>query len=296
MWNRLTKALDDRKSNDRWDDEPISPGPRRRTESIVTSSSGRKPSSATRGDDRDRSERVYIPTSTSYASTLSSTVGRDDRGRAGEFDTDRERRSDRERRRDSDNFQSNGKSGKDRSSKDSERRRDRGYEDERGSRRGDSKRDRDRSRSRDRDRDRDRDRRDSKKNRERSRDRAGEAKDYERDEKRRDMKGTGTGSSSVTRGKEERRSERGGRDQGVSRAGPPDGGANSAQASGAFSAQIGGQNFNPFPGQIPNQSAAPFRPPLSVDEGGPGLAADYYGDQGQSVLDQPGVRPKPPSV
>jgi hypothetical protein len=319
MWNRLAKALDDRKSNDRWDDEPVSPSSRRRTESIVTSSSGRKPSSATRGDDRDRSERVYIPTSTSYASTLSSTVGRDDRGRAGEFDIDRERRSDRERRRDSDNFQSresarvvstsSGKSGKERSSKDSERRRDRGHEDERGSRRGDSRKDRDYSGSRDWDRDQDRrdskkdrersgsrDRRDGKRTRSRSRDRAGEAKDYERDEKRRDRRGTGTGSNSVARGKEERRGERVGKDQGVSRAGPPNGGGNSAQASGTFSAQVGGQNFTPFPGQIPNQSAAPFRPPLSVDEGGPGLAADYYGDQGQSVLDQPGVRPKPPSV
>ncbi|KAI9882562.1 MAG: hypothetical protein M1823_005691 [Watsoniomyces obsoletus] len=33
-----------------------------------------------------------------------------------------------------------------------------------------------------------------------------------------------------------------------------------------------------FPGQFPEQSTAPYRPPLSVQEGGPGLAADYYGD------------------
>ncbi len=51
-----------------------------------------------------------------------------------------------------------------------------------------------------------------------------------------------------------------------------------------------------FPGQNPSSFSAPFRPGLSVDEGGPGLAAEYYGDQGQSVAHQPGVRPQPPSV
>ncbi|KAI9781836.1 MAG: hypothetical protein M1839_005628 [Geoglossum umbratile] len=362
MWNRVVKALDDRKSNDRWDDEPVSPDSRRRAESIVTSSSGRKPSSTTRGDDRDRSERVYIPTSTSYASTLSSNVGRDERD-VGERDADRERRSDQSGKRDSDSFQrqeparvgsmSSSKSGKDRSSKDTERRRDRGQEDERGGRRDrdrdrsrsrerrDGKRDRDRSRSRDRDRDRDRrdskkdrdrsrsrDRRDSKRTRSRSRDRVGGARDYEQDDKRRDRKGSGAREKGERRGEKSRDPDRGGSDQGVSRAGPLDGGNHSAQASGAFSAQVGGQNFNQFPGQydvagpqgsgfhppgaaapqipsqvpdifpgqVPKQSAAPFRPPLSVNEGGPGLAADYYGDQGQSVLDQPGVRPKPPSL
>ena len=51
-----------------------------------------------------------------------------------------------------------------------------------------------------------------------------------------------------------------------------------------------------FPGQFPAQTSAPYRPPLSISEGGPGLAADYYGDQGQSVSDQPGVRPPEPSL
>src|SRR5262249_52595298 len=41
-----------------------------------------------------------------------------------------------------------------------------------------------------------------------------------------------------------------------------------------------------FPGQVPDDFSAPYRPPES-----PGLAADYYGDQGESVLQQPGVRP-----
>ena len=51
-----------------------------------------------------------------------------------------------------------------------------------------------------------------------------------------------------------------------------------------------------FPGQFPTTSAGPYRPPLAVKEGGPGLAADYYGDAGQSVTDQPGVRPQQPSL
>ena len=51
-----------------------------------------------------------------------------------------------------------------------------------------------------------------------------------------------------------------------------------------------------FPGQFPAQSAAPYRPPLAASEGGPGLAAEYYGDAGQSVVDQPGVRIHSPSL
>ncbi|KAI9800117.1 MAG: hypothetical protein M1833_003444 [Piccolia ochrophora] len=51
-----------------------------------------------------------------------------------------------------------------------------------------------------------------------------------------------------------------------------------------------------FPGQFPQQSTEPYRPPLAANEGGPGLAAEYYGDLGQSVADQPGVRPHRPSL
>ena len=51
-----------------------------------------------------------------------------------------------------------------------------------------------------------------------------------------------------------------------------------------------------FPGQFPTTSAGPYRPPLAFNEGGPGLAADYYGDAGQSVADQPGVRPQQPTL
>ncbi|OJK03369.1 hypothetical protein ASPACDRAFT_21880 [Aspergillus aculeatus ATCC 16872] len=46
-----------------------------------------------------------------------------------------------------------------------------------------------------------------------------------------------------------------------------------------------------FPDQFPTTFAEPYRPPNPAGE-----AADYYGDQGQSVQDQPGVRPKPQMV
>ena len=51
-----------------------------------------------------------------------------------------------------------------------------------------------------------------------------------------------------------------------------------------------------FPGQFPSESSRPYRPPLAKNEGGPGLASEYYGDSGQSVQDQPGVRPQPPPL
>ena len=43
-----------------------------------------------------------------------------------------------------------------------------------------------------------------------------------------------------------------------------------------------------FPGEFPAAYTRPYRPP--------GLAAEYYGDHGESVADQPGVRPQPPSI
>ncbi|KAL9130324.1 MAG: hypothetical protein Q9217_001463 [Psora testacea] len=51
-----------------------------------------------------------------------------------------------------------------------------------------------------------------------------------------------------------------------------------------------------FPGQFPVESSAPYRPPLASSEGGPGLAADYYGDAGESVAQQPGYRKHSPSL
>ena len=51
-----------------------------------------------------------------------------------------------------------------------------------------------------------------------------------------------------------------------------------------------------FPGQFPSDTAAPYRPPMAKSEGGPGLAAEYYGDAGQSVAEQPGVRTHSPNL
>ncbi|KAJ5733474.1 hypothetical protein N7493_002260 [Penicillium malachiteum] len=47
-----------------------------------------------------------------------------------------------------------------------------------------------------------------------------------------------------------------------------------------------------FPGQFPAEVAAPYFPPNNPA----GAAADYYGDQGQSVSEQPGVRPHKPDI
>ncbi|KAJ5287044.1 hypothetical protein N7478_002730 [Penicillium angulare] len=47
-----------------------------------------------------------------------------------------------------------------------------------------------------------------------------------------------------------------------------------------------------FPGQFPTDVAQPYYPPNNPA----GAAADYYGDQGQSVSEQPGVRPHKPPV
>lgn len=52
---------------------------------------------------------------------------------------------------------------------------------------------------------------------------------------------------------------------------------------------------NQFPGQDPAQYSQPFMPGLSHTDSF-GEAAEYYGDQGESVQTQPGVRPQPPSV
>jgi len=65
-----------------------------------------------------------------------------------------------------------------------------------------------------------------------------------------------------------------------------------SSASAPMSAHVPDQ----FPGQFPSGIAEPYRPPMAVSEGGPGLAADYYGDTGESVAMQPGVRPQQPSL
>ncbi|MCJ1468147.1 hypothetical protein MMC07_006775 [Pseudocyphellaria aurata] len=130
-------------------------------------------------------------------------------------------------------------------------------------------------------------------------------------------------STRVISREDNRRKERG---LSTSDADPADGSVRApARPSGSFSEQIGSADFvqfpgqydgqsgfigqptvsttrisdhvqDQFPGQFPTQSAAPYRPPLGASQGRPGLAADYYGDSGQSVAEQPGVRPHPPSL
>ncbi|MCJ1393658.1 hypothetical protein MMC18_006534 [Xylographa bjoerkii] len=169
-------------------------------------------------------------------------------------------------------------------------------------REGEKGRKKDRSTSRDRKRNRE--------NRSRSRD---------REERRRDRKE-----------RREKRQERdGGKDRGLSKSENDYKGTSrtgeSSSGTGNFSAQVKGSGFtqfpgqfdggmpglpsgpphpphmsdhvpDQFPGQFPSGTSAPYRPPLSVEQGGPGLAADYYGDAGESVATQPGVRPQAPTL
>jgi serine/arginine repetitive matrix protein 2 len=65
-----------------------------------------------------------------------------------------------------------------------------------------------------------------------------------------------------------------------------------ALPAGTMSSHIQAQ----FPGQNPTQFTAPFMPPGPVHTDSFGEAADYYGDMGQSVQHQPGVRPDRPAV
>ncbi len=112
--------------------------------------------------------------------------------------------------------------------------------------------------------------------------------------------------------KEKRRKERRGGEE-TSR-GPADfssqiGSAGFAQFPGQYDGAIPGPVERPpdhtemsshvqdqFPGQFPTDSSAPYRPPLASSEGGPGLAAEYYGDAGESVLEQPGHRLQSPNL
>ena len=253
------------------------------SESIVSSNSARKPS---RGDDRD-GDRGFNPTSTSYSSTSrSSYPGTASASIASSYATASNGQADDPILppglvRNPSLANQTPKSRPSRDDRDQDRARER-------------KSERRRSSSRDRKRD--------------------------RDSKRRERKGQ---RNKVDRGD--------GKDRGLTRSGSgyaeepstPRAGEISAQAGGSFNAQVGSSGFtqfpgqydggipgftsgppplhesmsahvqDQFPGQFPLESTAPYRPPLAASEGGPGLAADYYGDAGESVAEQPGVRPHP---
>ena len=53
--------------------------------------------------------------------------------------------------------------------------------------------------------------------------------------------------------------------------------------------------LNQFPNRVPSQFAVPYVPGISHADSF-GAAAEYYGDTGESVQHQPGVRPQQPSV
>lgn len=297
MWKAIIGKSSERADNStsRRKDEVDRPAARHRSESIVSSNASRKPP---RGDDRDRG---FNPNSTSYSSTsrtaypgtappsvassyatapgnqvdqafappglvrnpsLADQVARPTNDR-----DDHRRESDRERAVD----------GRMRRSTSRERTRD----------------DKERSRSRER------------KGKKRTK--------KERRENRETDRGLDRGMSRSGDSYTEA--------QGLDRAGDY-----TAQPSGSFNAQVGGSSFtqfpgqydggmpafpptpspaattmsshvpDQFPGQFPLQATAPYRPPLAASEGGLGLAAEYYGDTGESVSQQPGVRPQPPSL
>jgi len=294
MWSRVLGLSSEKQedsssaSKKRKDDTQTQ---RKRTESTVTSTLARKPSQS------DERGRGFNPTSTSYSSTSRSPYpGAASASVASSYATAPSNSvnatiapPDLVRNPSLANQMPKGKTGRDE--------RDRG-----GERDGKSGRRRDRSSSRDRkverqDRSRSRDREERKKDRREKRER-----------KRDSERGT-------ERGLEKIESEY----KGTTRVGDV------LVGSGSFNNQIGAATFtqfpgqydggmigpsngpphppvisnhvpDQFPGQFPSGATAPYRPPLSVNQGGPGLAADYYGDAGESVAQQPGVRPQAPSL
>lgn len=289
MWSRITG-----KSNDADDDRPTQSGrrknddqasKRRQSESTASSNSARQ--KASRGDDRDRG---FAPTSTSYASTtknpypnaaspsvaLSYSVG-------GNKTDEQYIPPGLVRNASLADQMPKSRAGRDERDQDHERN-------------GKSERRSERSLSRDR--------KQSEREPPRSHDRGDmhREKKEKREKKDKDrVKDRGLG-----------RFESGFRDEyGTSRA---LGDFNEQVGSAAFmqfpgqydGGFVGGPQAPPagisshvqdqFPGQFPIQSSEPYRPPLAMSEGGPGLAAEYYGDAGQSVSNQPGVRLQSPSL
>ena len=159
---------------------------------------------------------------------------------------------------------------------------------------------RDKKSSRRRERSSSRDRKGHRRERSRSEDRGGKADKRDKKPKRR---------STITSVSDNRESTRAGEMETFN---AQIGGAGFSQFPGQVEGMSGGftpanQGQHPptsfsnhvpdmFPGQFPAGASAPYRPPLAKNEGGPGLAADYYGDLGQSVASQPGVRTDTPSL
>ncbi|KAL2039684.1 hypothetical protein N7G274_007543 [Stereocaulon virgatum] len=283
MWNRSSGKKDDTKddvSSRRNGDEQRSTSTRNRSSSIVDTNPNKKSSS--RGDDRDRG---FNPTSTSYSSTSRSPYpGTAPASVASSYATATGKTDDQPYippglERNASLTDQMPKSKSSRGQRDEDYDRDPRTE----RRRGDSKDDRRDSRDQD-DQEREKRGKREKKDRDRARDR---------------------GPSRSGNGYED--------GIGISR-GPADfpdqvGSAGFSQFPGQYDGALPGSTSaaadypgmsshvqDQFPGQFPTQSTAPYRPPLATAEGGPGLAAEYYGDAGESVAEQPGYRKHSPSL
>ncbi|OAP56582.1 hypothetical protein AYL99_08694 [Fonsecaea erecta] len=64
--------------------------------------------------------------------------------------------------------------------------------------------------------------------------------------------------------------------------------SNSKESARPYRSNSASLPQNQFPGEFPSTYSQPYRPP--------GLAAEYYGDSGESVAFQPGVRPNAPNI
>lgn len=305
MWSKITGKSSDASSHDGRRKEHGSSSSRRRAESIVSSSTARNPPS--RVEDRSDYPPTLSSRSNSYAQPAPSVSSIGSYATARDYDQKSERTAPSRSGFDDDDYRSvrsDRRRDDDLRSTRSERHRDEDLRSERSERR------RDRSSSRDRKRDRkDGDREHRRK----------EKRDSKDSKDKRDKEKEESGKKSKTRPKSGRRlseivdepvlpraAEITGHSSGaydLPMSSPavsqyttaPYGESTTVPASpgyGRMDAHVASQ----FPGQNPADFSSPYRPPLNSQQGGSGLASDYYGDQGQSVQYQPGVRPDPPSV
>ncbi|KAK0625744.1 Titin [Lasiodiplodia hormozganensis] len=305
MWSKITGKSSDASSHDSRRKEHGSSSSRRRAESIVSSSTARNPPS--RVEDRSDYPPTLSSRSNSYAQPAPSVSSIGSYATARDYDQKSERTAPSRSGFDDDDYRSvrsDRRRDDDLRSTRSERHRDEDLRSERSERR------RDRSSSRDRKRDRkDGDREHRRKDKRDSKD-SKDKRDKEKEE---------SGKKSKTRPKSGRRlseivdepvlpraADITGHSSGaydLPMSSPavsqyttaPYGESTTVPASpgyGRMDAHVASQ----FPGQNPTDFSYPYRPPPNSQQGGSGLASDYYGDQGQSVQYQPGVRPDPPSV
>ena len=274
MWQRvlgLSDKTDDSLTSRRKEE---SRSQRKGPESVVSSSSTRKQS---RGDDRDRG---INPNSTSYSSSSRSPYpGGAAPSVASSYATAQAHRSD-DRVKEPDLIRSSSladnmprtRSDRDDRSRDGEK----------------SKKD-----TRRRERSSSRDRKGHRRNRSRSEERDGKTEKRERKTKRRS---TGDFAETSRAGEVERFDAQTGAPGFSQFPGQFESGPSNRPDTSQAPHHLSDHVPDMFPGQFPSGATAPYRPPLAKNEGGPGLASEYYGDVGQSVEDQPGVRIHSPNL